>query len=72
MTEFDRPGMPRNTSASMLEEQAGTRAGVSPDHEPETHVRSALTYTLGPCVCSLGCVEPCQLCNLFRLCCVPR
>lgn len=29
MTEFDRPGMPRNSSASMLEEQAGTRAGDS-------------------------------------------
>lgn len=30
MTEFDRPGMPRNTSASMLDEPAGTRAGVRP------------------------------------------
>ena len=29
MTEFDRPGMARNSSASMLEEQAGTRAGTS-------------------------------------------
>ena len=32
MTEFDRPGMPRNTSASMLDEPAGTRAGVCPSH----------------------------------------
>lgn len=31
MTEFDRPGMPRNSSASMLEEQAGTRAGYQID-----------------------------------------
>ncbi|KAL3130919.1 hypothetical protein ABBQ38_000246 [Trebouxia sp. C0009 RCD-2024] len=31
MTEFDRPGMPRNTSACMLEEQAGTRAGYQVD-----------------------------------------
>lgn len=30
MTEFDRPGMPRTTSASMLDEPAGTRAGVRP------------------------------------------
>lgn len=32
MTEFDRPGMPRNTSASMLDEPAGTRAGMYSSH----------------------------------------
>lgn len=33
MTEFDRPGMPRNTSASMLDEPAGTRAGLPSGHK---------------------------------------
>ena len=44
MTEFDRPGMHRDASASTQDEQAGTRAGLLPQ---SCHSEFAVAATCG-------------------------